>query len=252
MDCVSCGSAGVTERRDLTAQGYRRFRCRDCGKQFNDRSDDVLNRTSLPSDIIAFVVFCRLRYRLTLRDLSEIMLLRGFAVSYECVRQWEAKLLPVMGEALRKRRHGAGRSSGQSWYADETYLKVQGRWCYLYRAIDRDGNLIDTMLSATRGMKAAQKFFRSARSVAGFAPDRVTTDGHNSYPRAIRSTLGRDVRHRTNVYLNNRLEQDHSGIKGRIRCMRGFKEHGAADRFCREHGRVGRRNFTASLSQNRT
>ncbi len=199
MDCVGCGSAAVTERPDLTAQGYRRFRCRDCGKQFNERSDGVLNRASLPSDIIAFVVFCRLRYRLTLRDLSEIMLLRGFTVSHEFVRQWEAKLLPVMGEVLRKRRHGAGRSSGQSWYVDETYLKVHGRWWYLYRAIDRDGNLIDTMLSATRDMRAAQRFFRSARSVAGFVPDRVTTDGHNSYPRAIRSTLGRNVRHRTSV-----------------------------------------------------
>ena len=156
---------------------YRRFRCRDCGKQFNERSDGVLNRASLPSDIIAFVVFCRLRYRLTLRDLSEIMLLRGFTVSHECVRQWEAKLLPVMGEALRKRRHGTGRSSGQSWYVDETYLKVHGLWCYLYRAIDRDGNLIDTMLSATRDTKAAQRFFRSARSIVGFAPDRGTTAG---------------------------------------------------------------------------
>ena len=129
------------------------------------------------------MVFCRLRYRLTLRDLSEIMLLRGFTVSHECIRRWEAKLLPVMGDALRKRRHGSGRRSGQSWYTDETYLKVQGRWCYLYRAIDRDGNLIDTMLSATRDMKAAQRFFRSAQSVVGFVPDRVTTDGHNSYPR---------------------------------------------------------------------
>jgi putative transposase len=110
-------------------------------------------------------------------------------------------------------RHRTGRSSGQSWNVDETYLKVQGRSCYLYRTIDRDGNLIDTKLSATRDMRAAQRFFRSARSVAGFVPDRVTTDGHNSYPRAIRSTLGRDVRHRRSVYLNNRLEQDHRGFK---------------------------------------
>ena len=76
MDCTGSGSTAVTERPDLTAQGYHRFRCRDCGKQFNERSDGVLNRASLPSDIIAFVVFCRLRYRLTLRDLSEILLLR--------------------------------------------------------------------------------------------------------------------------------------------------------------------------------
>jgi transposase-like protein len=127
MDCVGCGSAAVTERPDLTAQGYRltaqgyrRFRCQDCGKQFNERSDGVLNRASLPSDIIAFVVFCRLRYRLTLRDRSEIMLLRGFTVSHERIRQWEAKLLPVMGEALRKRRHATGRSCGQSWYVDDS------------------------------------------------------------------------------------------------------------------------------------
>ena len=209
MNCVGCGCAAVTERPELTAHGYRRFRCRACGTQFNERSDGALNRASLPSDIIAFVVVCRLRYRLTLRDLSEIMLLRGFTVSHECIRRWEAKLLPAMGDALRKLRHGSGRRSGQSWYADETCLKVQGRWCYLYRAIDRDGNLIDTMLSATRDMKAAKRFFRSAQSVVGFMPDRVTTDGHNSYPRAIRSTLGRNVRHRTSVYLNNRLEQDH-------------------------------------------
>jgi Transposase DDE domain len=116
MNCVGCGWAAMTERPDLIAQGYRRFGCRTCGTQFNERSDDVLNRASLPSDIIAFVVLCRLRYRLTLRDLSEIMLLRGFTVSHECIRRWEAKLLPVMGDALRKRRHGSGRRSGQSWY----------------------------------------------------------------------------------------------------------------------------------------
>jgi len=247
MDCIGCGSAAVTERPDPTAYGYRRFRCRDCGKQFNERSEGVLIRASLPSDIIAFVVFCRLRYRLTLRDLSEIMPLRGFTVSHECVRQWEAKLLPVMGEALRQRRHGTGRRSGQSWYVDKTYLKVQGRWCYLYRAIDRDGNHIDTMLSATRDMRAAKRFFRSARSVVGFVPDRVTIDGHNSYPRAIRLTLGRNVRHRSSVYLNNRLEQGHRGIKGRIRCMRNFKDHDAADRFCRVHDEL--RNFLRSRSR---
>ncbi len=111
---------------------------------------------------------------------------------------------------------------------DETYLKVRGRWAYLYRAIDRDGNLIDAMLSEHRDMKAAKAFFRSAEATMGFRPDRVTTDGHGSYPRAIRTVLGRTVRHRTSAYLNNRLEQDHRGIKGRIRCMRGFKSRDAA------------------------
>lgn len=259
MNCFCCGSAAVTERPAVTARGYRRVRCRDCGRQFNERSAGVLNRTCLPSDIIAFVVFCRLRYRLTLRDLSEILALRGIEVSHEGVREWEAKLLPIMGNELRKRRHSTRRGAGRSWYVDATYLKVRGSWTYLYRAIDRDGNLIDAMLSEHRDMRAAKAFFRSARATMGFRPDRVTTDGHGSYPRAIRSVLGKTVRHRTSAYLNNRLEQDHRGIKGRIRCMRGFKDHDAASRFCREHGELRdllrprrRHNQTVSASLRRS
>ena len=121
MDCVACGSAATSERRDRTAQGYRRFRCRDCRQQFNERSSGVLNQTSLPNDVSALVVFFRLCYRLTLRDLSEILALREIEVSHEAVRDWETKLLPVMGEALRERRHGTRRSSGISWYVDETF-----------------------------------------------------------------------------------------------------------------------------------
>jgi hypothetical protein len=76
MNCICCGSAAVTERPEVTARGYRRFRCRDCGRPFNQRSAGVLHRACLPCDIIVFVVFCRLRYRLTLRDLSEMLALR--------------------------------------------------------------------------------------------------------------------------------------------------------------------------------
>ena len=118
---------------------------------------------------------------------------------------------------------------------DGIYLKVRGRWAYLYRAIDRDGRLVDTMLSERRDMAAAQAFFRSAKAATGTTPDRVTTDGHGSYPRAIRTVLGRRVAHRTNAYKNNGLEQDHRGVKGRIRCMRGFKSFASAERFCRSH-----------------
>jgi putative transposase len=153
------------------------------------------------------VVFCRLRYRLTLRDLSEMLLLRGFIVSHEAIRDWETKLLPILGDALRKRRHSTRRSAGISWYVDETYLKVRGRWYYLYREIDRDGNLIDTMLSEQRDMRVAKAFFRSAKAIMGFRPDRVTTDGHGSYPRAIRTVLGRTVRHQRQDAMYARLQE---------------------------------------------
>jgi transposase-like protein len=233
MDCVDCGSAATSARRSRTAQGYRRFRCRDCGRQFNERSGGLLNRTQYPSDVIALVVLWRLRHRLTLQDLSETFLQRGIIFSHETVREWEAKLTPTLTAELRQRRRGKGGPGCRSWHVDETYLKVRGRWCHLYRAIDHNGDLVDTMLSEHRDMAAAKAFFRSAKSATSMTPDCVTTDGHGSYPRAIRSTLGRDVKHRTSAYKNNRLEQDHRGVKGRIRCMRGFKAFGAAERFCR-------------------
>jgi putative transposase len=235
MDCGCCGSAAVTERPERTVQGYRRFRCRDCTRQFNERSAGALNRTHYPSDVIALVVLWRLRYRLTLRDLAEMFLHRGIVFGHEAVRDWEAKLAPVLAGELRRRRHGKGGAGRRSWFVDETYLKVRGRWRYLYRAIDRNGDLVDTMLSERRDMAAAQAFFRSAKAATGLVPDRVTTDGHGSYPRAIRTTLGRRVAHRTSRYKNNRLEQDHRGVKGRTRCMRGFKSFASAERFCRSH-----------------
>ena len=153
--------------------------------------------------------------------------------SHEAVRDWEAKLAPALAGELQRRRRGKGGTGRRSWFVDETYLKVRGRWAYLYRAIDRNGDLVDTMLSEHRDMAAAQAFFRSAKAATGSVPDRVTTDGHGSYPRAIRTTLGRRVAHRTSRYKDNGLEQDHRGVKGRIRCMRGFGSFASAERFCR-------------------
>ena len=117
---------------------------------------------------------------------------------------------------------------------DETSIKVQGRWCSLYRAIDRDGKLVDSLLSESRDLEAARRSVRHARAVVGHAPDRVTADGHDAYPRAIRRTLGRKVVHRRNRFLNNRSEPDHRGIKQRYYPMRGFGSFAAA-RFCTAH-----------------
>ena len=199
MRCPACGSSTIRERSERTAQGYRRFRC-GCGKQFNERSADALNKAQYPSDIIALVVLWRLRYKLSLRDLAEMFLTRGFIFSYESVREWEGKLTPALAENLRRKRKGR---VGRSWYVDETYIKVRSQWRYLYRAIDRDGALVDVMLSEHRDLAAAKAFFRSAKTVTGVTPARVTTDGHDAYPRAIRTEPAKQVRHRTNRYLNN-------------------------------------------------
>jgi len=145
------------------------------------------------------------------------------------VRNWEARFAPLLAAHLRATRRGRG---GVSWYADETYVKGEGRWCYLYRAIDRESNLIDARLSETRDLPAAQQLFVHALATIGKPPQRVTTDGHAAYPRAIRETLGKKVPHRCSPYLNSRLEQDHRGIKQRYYPMQGFGSLESASRFC--------------------
>jgi putative transposase len=235
MRCPHCSSKATTERPDRTELGYRQFRCRSCNRGFNERTATVFNRLQCPTDVVCLVVLWRLRYKLSLRDLAEMFLVRGLMFTHEAVRDWEAKLTPHLSEELRKARRG---KVGKSWYADETYLRVGGRWCYLYRAIDRDGALVDVWLSETRDLAAAEAFFASALGVTGVRPQRVTTDGHDAYPAAIRTGLGDAVLHRTSRYLNNHLEQDHRGIKGRGRPMRGFKSVFSARRFCRAHDEV--------------
>jgi len=246
MDCPHCQSSTTTERSERTELGYRQFRCGTCSQGFNERTGTLFNRLQYPTDVICLVVLWRMRYKLSLRDLAEMFLDRGVVFTHEVVREWEAKLATVLSETLRRHRRGR---VGRSWYCDETYLKVKGHWVYLYRGIDRDGNLVDVLLSKRQDQAAAEAFFRSARPVTGGVPDRVTTDGHSSYPGAIKAALGEAVRHRTNRYLNNHLEQDHRGIKQRTRPMRGFKSVPAAARFCRAHDEV--RNFLRPRSRRR-
>src|SRR5919202_3177731 len=232
MPCPHCASPATQQQLRNTALGYRTFRCAACRRRFNERSGTPCNFLEYPTDSVLLVVLWRLRYKLSLRDLAEMFLERGFVFTHEAVREWEERFTPLLTEHLRARRRS---TAGRSWYVDETFIKVHGRWCYLYRAIDRDGNLVDSMLSETRDRKAAQRFFRGARAVVGHAPDRVTTDGHDAYPRAIRRTLGRKGLHRRNRYLNHRREQDHRGVKQRYYPMRGFGSFEAAARFCTAH-----------------
>ena len=105
------------------------------------------------------------------------------------------------------------------------------------------------MLSATRNMDAAQRFFRSAKSMITAAPKQVTTDGHDSYPRAIRETLGRKVKHRCSAYLNRRIERNHRGVKQRYYPMLGFGEFRSVQRFCRAFEEV-RQYFRPRRKQN--
>jgi len=135
----------------------------------------------------------------------------------------------MVSENLRAKRRGI---AGRSWYLDETYIKVSGRWRYLYRAIGRERNLLDSMLSEHRDKHAARRFLRRLIDRAGRKPLRMTTDKHPAYTKAIRWIIGRKVLHRHNQYLNNRIEQNHRLIKQRYYPMLGFAKFESASRFC--------------------
>ncbi len=229
VPCPHCAVTTTVEQHRRTALGYRTFHCYACRRTFNERTGTSFNHLQYPTDLVLLVVLWRLRDKLSLRDLSEMFLERGFCFTRETVREWEARFAPLLTERLRAKRRGQG---GTKWHADETYIKVNGTWCYLYRAIDREGNLVEALLSETRDMAAAQRFFAQARDIVGDTPVQVTTDGHDAYPRAIRETLGPEVAHRCSRYRNNRIEQDHRGIKQRYYPMRGFGSFAAAARFC--------------------
>ena len=231
MDCPSCQSPDTKPQSTTSELGYQRFRCRACGRRFNERTGTDYNFLEYPTDVVLLVLFHRIRYALSFREVAEMFLLRGFSISHETVRLWEARFAESLGGHVRARRH-LRCPPGKHWFADETYVKIKGQWAYLYRAIDSAGNLVDSMLSKNRDMAAAKRLFRGALKKTGEPPTRVTTDGHTSYPRAIEEELGAEVEHRKVGCTANLIEQDHRGIKRRYRPMTGFKTFKAASRFC--------------------
>ena len=219
MTCPHCLSTSISKRQHRTSLGYRTFSCRACRLRFNQRTGSPFNDLQFPTDIVLLAVLWRLRYKLGFREVAELLLQRGFQVSHETIRNWEFRFAPMVSERLRAKRRG---NAGRSWYLDETYVKVSGRWCYLYRAIDRDGNLLDSMLSEQRDRQAARRFLRRLLDASPRRPLRLTTDKHPAYNKAVRWIVGRKVLHRQNQYLNNRIEQDHRPLKQRYYPMLRF------------------------------
>ena len=168
--------------------------CRSCQRTYNERTGTPYNHLQVPSDIVQLVVLWRLRSKLSLRNVAEMVLTRGFTFTHETVRAWEERCAPLLTAHLKAKRRG---KVDRKWHVDETYVKVEGRWWYLQRAIDSDGNLVETLLSTTRDMTAAKKIFACALETEGQAPDKVTTDGHDSYP-------GRSGRHAVPTWSTTR------------------------------------------------
>ena len=179
-------------------------------------------------EVILWAVRWYCRYGISYRDLETMLAERGVSVDHSTIYRWVQRYAPEMEKRLRWywKRPGFSRS----WRVDETYIKVKGRWTYLYRAVAKDGDTIDFYLSPTRNAKAAKRFL--AKAVNGLKdwekPETINTDKASTYGIAI-SELKKDgklpdtVQHRQVKYLNNVIEADHGQLKQLIRPVRGFK-----------------------------
>ena len=176
-------------------------------------------------EIIVQCVRWYLRYPLSYRDVEELMAERGLTVDHSTIARWVLRYAPVLNERIRSEL----RHPNRSWRVDETYIRIAGRWTYLYRAIDSAGNTIDFLLSPNRDSVAGKLFLQSALQRAGqIRPRVINVDGHPAYPGAIdelkqAGELGRNCRCRFSPYLNNLIEQDHRFVKKRIVASQGFR-----------------------------
>jgi transposase-like protein len=180
-------------------------------------------------------VWCYLAYSLSLRDLEEMMAERGIAVDHATVHRWVIRYSSELLERFNSRKRAVSRK----WHIDETYIKVRGRWMYLYRAIDSNGDPVEFWFSERRNLTAAKRFLSMALKRHG-RPEMIVIDGSQTNREAIESCDTTDrlqnrsrrqlkpIRIRQNRYLNNRTEQDHRAVKRRVRLMLGFKSINSA------------------------
>jgi transposase-like protein len=216
--------------------------------------DPIYYRRRYTPEVIELCVRWYLTYRLSYRDLSAMMAERDVAVSHTTIMRWVQHYVPE----FERRWARFSRRTNSSWHMDETAVSVRGRWHYLYRAVDREGKSVHSMLSEDRAIDSAQEFFRQAVSVTGSWPEKINLDGNAASHRGLR-LLGKEdsrwqsVTVRARRYLNNIVEQDHRAIKQRCASMLGLKSfRTAAVTFSGVElaHRIRKRQFTVVYERN--
>ena len=172
--------------------------------------------------MISVAVRWYLRSGLSSRDVEELLAERGITAGHVTVYRWVRRCTAEFIEAARPGRH----IPGNRWFVDETYLRVAGKWAYVYRAVDQHGQVIDVLVSAKRDLAAARRFFSRALCT-GTIPAEVTTDRAPAYPRVL-DELFPAALHIVEQYASNPVEADHGRLKARLRPMRGLKRHRSA------------------------
>ncbi len=179
-----------------------------------------------PIEVIGHAVWLYHRFRLSLRDVEELMLARGVVVTYETIRSWCAKFGPDYAALLRRWRP----RPGDKWHLDEVFVKINGTTHYLWGAVDQHGDVLDILVQSRRNAVAAKRFFRKLLKGLHYVPRVLVTDKLASYQVAHCEVLP-SVTHRRSKYLNNRAENSYQPTRIRERAMKRFASPGQAQRF---------------------
>jgi putative transposase len=187
-----------------------------------------------PKVIIGHAVKYYYRYKLSLRDISELMLDRGVEVTYETLRQWNKTWGPVFAKGIRCKRRSP---FTDKWHIDEGLIKINDIGYWLWRLVDSEGEDIAILVQKQRNAKAAVKFLKKALHTAGFPPQVMITDKLKSY-KAAKKTILKSTEHRSHKRLNNRCEDSHPPTREKEKQMRKFKSPASTQRFLSSMGQI--------------
>jgi putative transposase len=187
-------------------------------------------------EIIRLAVMLYIRFPLSLRNVEDLLHERGIDVSHEAVRFWWHRFGPMFAAEIRKRRIAGMKSSRWCWHLDEMFVKINGERHYLWRAVDHEGEVLESFVTKKRDKKAALKFLRKAMRKHG-RPEAIITDRLGSYGAALRE-IGASHRQETGRWLNNRAENSHLPLRRRERAMLRFRRMRSLQKFAAVHASV--------------
>jgi putative transposase len=188
-------------------------------------------------EVIRLVVMMYVRYPLSLRNVEDLLFERGVDISYETVRFWWNRFGPMFAAEIRRKRVQAMRQfTHWRWHVDEMYVKINGEMRYLWRAVDHEGEVLESYVTETRDKAAALKFLRKSLKRHG-RPKAIVTDGLRSY-RAALGELGAADRQQTGRWKNNRVENSHQPLRRRERAMSRFRRMKTLQKFSAVHAQV--------------
>ncbi len=176
---------------------------------------------NMSSEIIRLAVMLYVRFPLSLRNVEDLLHERGIEISHETVRYWWHQFEPMFDSEIRKRRIECMRSSQWRWHLDEMFVKINGEMHYLWRAIDHEGEVLESFVTKTRDKKVAPKFLKKAMRKHG-QPEVIVTDKLRSYGAALKE-IGAEEKQETGRWINNRAENSHLPFRRRERAMLRFR-----------------------------